>query len=181
MLMRMDELAQLLRRIERSAFRLETRSEYNAPGEAALFRAFLEGQELPPRNPDTDPWLRMTADSIEAGRSWRRVHIVERPLSRYLQFELIGYLGNLLAGEDIRIASRDSQPGPLDALNQDFWMLDDDTVFVMHYDQDNRLVDIQPTTSVATFRKHRDLALAHSIPLADYLPTVRDELLRSSW
>ncbi|BCB81224.1 hypothetical protein GCM10022251_62840 [Phytohabitans flavus] len=180
--MTMDELTQLLRQIERSAFRLETRSEYNAPGEAALFRAFFEGKALPPRNPETDPWLRMTADSVNAGRIWRRVHVVQRPLSRYLQFELIGYLGNQLAGEDIRIASRDDQPGPLDELNLDFWMLDDGTVFVMHYDQDNRLVDIEPaTTNADAFRKQRDLALAHSIPLADYLPTARDELLRSSW
>ncbi|MFC0530417.1 DUF6879 family protein [Phytohabitans kaempferiae] len=176
----MDDLTQLLRQIERSAFRLETRSEYNAASEAALFHAFFEGHELPPRNPETDPWLRMTADSVNAGRSWRRVHVIERPLSRYLQFELIGYLGNLLAGEDVRIASRDGRPGPLHKLNQDFWMLDDD-VFVMHYDQGNRLVDIEPATNAATFREQRDLALAHSIPLADYLPTVRDELLRSSW
>ena len=181
MLMTMDELAQLLRRIERSAFRLETRSEYNSPGEAALFRAFFDGHPLPPRNPETDPWLRMTADSIDAGRSWRRVHIVERPLSRYLQFELIGYLGNVLAGEDVRIASRHHRAEPLNELNQDFWMLDDDAVYLMHYDHDNRLVDIERTPDVATFQQQRDLALANSVPLADYLPTIRSELLRSSW
>lgn len=181
MLMTMDELAKLLRRIERSAFRLETLSEYSAPGEAALLRAFFDGHALPPRTPETDPWLRMVADSINTGRSWSRVHVIERPLTRYLQFELIGYLGNLAAGEDVRIASRDSQPGPLDELNQDFWMLDEDAVVVMRYDQDNRLVDIERSPDVATFRQHRDLAVAHSIPLADYLPSVRDELLRSFW
>lgn len=177
--MSMDELTALLRQIERSAFRLETLSRYRAPGERELLEAFRHGRPLPPRNPDTEPWLRMVAESIAAGRSWSRVHTLARPLSEYLQFALLGYQGNLLAGEDVRIADLDMYPGVLDALDQDFWLLDDSLVFVMRYDADGRLVGMDRTTEAAPFVAHRDLAIANSVALNDYLPIVKDELHRS--
>src|SRR5262249_18862730 len=102
--MSMDELTSRLRRIERSAFRLETLSRYAANDD--LFQIFLAGQPMPARSPDTEPWLRMVADSVSAGRRWSRVHVLTRPLSDYLQFEVLGYQGNVAAGEDVRIADR---------------------------------------------------------------------------
>jgi hypothetical protein len=177
----MDELVRLLKQIDGSAFRLETLNHYSAPGETELYNAFFDGQPLPPRIPETDPWLRMVADSVQAGRRWSRVHIVDRPLTPYLQFELMGYLGNLHAGEDVRIAERTPQGTPLDALEQDFWMLDDDLVFVMRYDEEHRLVGMEQSHDVSRFHEQRRLALANSVPLNDYLPTVRHELRRNHW
>jgi len=175
----MDELQRMLRQVERSVFRLETLSSYAAPGEADLLRAFREGRPLPPRGPDTDPWLRMVADSVHAGRRWSRVHVLDRPLSDYLRFELLGYQGNLAAGEDVRVADRATAPEALGALTHDFWLLDEALAVVIEYDGDGRRLAMRPTDDVASFIARRDVAMKHAIPLPDYLQSVRDELRRS--
>src|SRR6266581_5523817 len=102
----LPELRQLALNIMHSAFRLETLSEYKAKGEVEELRAFREGRPRPPRNPDTNAWLRNVADKTAIGCTWRRVHVVDRPLSEYLRFEFIGYEENIAAGEDVRIADR---------------------------------------------------------------------------
>jgi hypothetical protein len=165
--MQMDELQRMLGKVERSVFRLETLSSYTAPGEADMLRVF------------TDPWLRMVADSVQAGRRWSRVHVLDRPLSDYLRFELLGYQGNVAAGEDVRIADRADVPKTLSALTGDFWLLDDALAVVMEYDGDGRRLSMEPTRDVSDLVDQRDLATQHSVALLDYLPSVQDELRRS--
>jgi hypothetical protein len=177
--MQMDELQRMLRKVEKSVFRLETLSSYTAPGEADMLRAFNDGHPMPPRGPDTDPWLRMVADSVQAGRRWSRVHVLDRPLSDYLRFEILGYQGNVAAGEDVRIADRADVPKALSALTGDFWLLDDALAVVIEYDGDGRRLSMEPTRDVGGFVYQRALAVEHSVPLLDYLPSVQDELRRS--
>lgn len=177
--MQMDELQRRLRKVERSVFRLETLSRYTAPGEADMLRDFHAGRPLPPRGPGTDPWLRMVADSVQAGRRWSRVHVLDRPLSDYLRFELLGYHGNVAAGEDVRIADRATVPEALATLARDFWLLDDTFAVVMEYDEEGRRLSMEPTNDVKNLILQRDLAIRHSIPLQDYLPSVQNELRRS--
>ncbi|MFJ8582060.1 DUF6879 family protein [Micromonospora sp. NPDC093277] len=177
--MQMDELQRMLRQVERSVFRLETLSSYTAPGEADLLRDFREGLPLPPRGPENDPWLQMVADSVQAGRRWSRVHVLSRPLSDYLRFELLGYHGNVAAGEDVRIADRAIAADELGGLTCDFWLLDDVLAVKMVYDGEGRRVAMVPTSDVATFIQQRDLAMTYSVALQGYLPSVRHELRRS--
>jgi hypothetical protein len=177
--MQMDELQRMLRKVKRSVFRLETLSSYAAPGEAEMVRAFNEGRPMPPRGPDTDPWLRMVADSVQAGRRWSRVHVLDRPLSDYLRFELLGYQGNVAAGEDVRIADRAYAPETLNGLTDDFWLLDDAVAVIIEYDGDGRRLSMEPTRDVDGLIDQRNLAIQHSVPLLDYLPSVQDELRRS--
>jgi hypothetical protein len=175
----MTELQGMLREATQSVFRLETRSFYTAPGEADMLRAFNDGSPMPPRNPDTDPWLRMVADSVSAGRQWSRVHVLDRPLSDYLRFELLGYQGNVAAGEDVRIADRAVIPRALGQLSRDFWLLDNALAVVMEYDDDGRRLAMEPTRDVDSFVDQRDLAVKHSVPLVEYIPVVQAELGRS--
>ena len=121
----------------------------------------------------------MVADSVNAGRHWKRVHVLDRPLSDYLRFELLGYHGNALAGEDVRIADRAVAPEELGGLTQDFWLLDDTLAVTMKYDEDGRRLAMEPTPDVAAFINQRDLAIKHSVPLRDYLPSVQHELCRA--
>ncbi|MFY1659417.1 DUF6879 family protein [Micromonospora sp. WMMD1274] len=177
--MQMDELQRMLRGVERSVFRLETLDCYTAPGEADLLRDFHAGRALPPRSPDHDPWLRMVADSVNAGRRWSRVHVLNRPLSDYLRFELLGYQGNLLAGEDVRIADRAVAPDELGELTSDFWLLDDVLAVKIEYDRKGRRLAMEPTSHVAPYIEQRDLAMKCAVPLRAYMPLVQHELRRS--
>ncbi|MDW5325354.1 DUF6879 family protein [Plantactinospora sp. KLBMP9567] len=175
----MDELIDLLRNTRQSVFRLETLSSYTAAGEAELLRAFEAGLPLPPRGPDTDPWLRMVADSVRDGTSWSRVHVLDRPLSDYLRFELLGYQGNVAAGEDVRIAERATHPEALNAMTRDFWLLDEALAVIIEYDHDGRRLTMEPTKKVSSFVGQRDIATRYSVPLLDYLPLVQHEIRRS--
>lgn len=101
------------------------------------------------------------------------------PLTDYLRFELLGYQGNVAAGEDVRIADRADGPETLSELAGDFWLVDDALAVVIEYDGDGRRLSMEPTLDVGSFVDQRNLAMAHSVPLLDYLPSVQDELRRS--
>ncbi len=157
-----------------TAFRLETLDWYSNEEEDAELELFLADEPLPEYSPRTDPWLKRVADTTAAGKRWQRVHLVSRPLSDYLRLEFIGYEGNVAAGEDVRIADRDADPS-LAGLTQDFWLFDANTshpfVALLHYDRAGCLVTFDTATDqrvVERCRHERDLALAWSVPLAQY-------------
>jgi hypothetical protein len=161
-----------------SAFRLETLTQYLVPQVDERFRAFREGRPLPKRSTETSPWLRQIAHTTAAGRHWQRVHIVSQPLTEYLRFELLTDLENVAAGEDVRVADRDAHP-ELAAFTGDFWLIDADTdhaiALLMRYDADGRFVEAERCTDpdvLARCQRQRDLTLARSIPVGDYLAQV---------
>ena len=72
------------------------------PDEEEDLVAFARG-ELPPPG-YTYGWLDTVADAVKAGKTFRRVRVVTRPLSFYTKWEFVwGYDWNVKAGEDIRI------------------------------------------------------------------------------
>ncbi len=127
------ELRGLLTDAKRSVFRLEVLQQYLVPQETQRFRAFREGRPLPRREPGG---LGLVAELVAGGRRTYRAHVVEHPLSEYVQFELLSYLESQEAGDEIYIVDRDAHPG-LAALDR--------------------------------CRGQRDLALAHAVPLDEYL------------
>jgi hypothetical protein len=161
------QLAQAFSTFERSAFRLETLPAYDVPEEEARLRLFRSGAALPPRSPDTDEWLAFIARSVGAGRSVERVHVVTHPLSDYLRFELACYLENEAAGERVGIAVRD-EASPLPELVEDFWLFDDEHVFVMQYDANGRFLGAEPAADPARYRTLRERAQAAAVPLSRY-------------
>jgi hypothetical protein len=158
-----------------SAFRLEALPQYLVPQEDERFRAFRERRPLPERSPQTSPWLGQIARTTAAGRRWQRVHVVGQPFTEYLRFELLTDQENVAAGEDVRVADGDAQP-ELEACTQDFWLFDADTdhavALLMRYDPEGRFVEAERCTDpdiLARCRRQRDLVLARSIPVADYV------------
>lgn len=157
-----------------SAFRAETLTGYSDETEDAELVLFLAGKPLPERSPRTEPWLKRVADTTAAGARWQRVHVVSHPLTDYLRFELVCYEANVAAGEDVRIASRDTHP-ELAGLREDFWLLDAETpepsALLMRYDATGRLTGYERTTHpdiISRCRRERDLAVACSVSLRDF-------------
>jgi hypothetical protein len=157
-----------------TAFRLETLSRYSDEVEDAELALFLAGQPLPERSTRTDPWLKRVADTTTAGKRWQRVHVVTHPLTDYLRFELVGYEDYVAAGEDVRIADRDTHP-ELASLRQDFWLFDAETpeafAMLMRYNATGQLLDFELTDEppvIEQCRRERDHAVARSVPLPDY-------------
>jgi hypothetical protein len=163
----------LVEKVTREAFRLETRQRYDVPDERPLLKAFLAGQPAP----ESDSMARhgaVTRSLRAAGKRRYRVHVVDLLLILYLRYELNGYRENIQAGEEIFIADRSWHPD-LAALAKDFLLLDGDTdhasVVGYRYNDDELLARdySEDPADIQICRRHRDLAMAHAIPYAEFL------------
>ncbi|MEU9874971.1 DUF6879 family protein [Streptomyces phaeochromogenes] len=162
-------LGDLFDTFQREAFRLETLDDYSRSGSTDAYRAFLDGQERPADyNAD---WLDEVRTHTEAGRRMYRVHVLTRPLTPYLRFELgWGYVTNATAGEEFFILDVTDRPNPLPPDVGDFWLTDSTTAAPMHYSDDGKFlgVDVLPDERATEFVGYRDTALAHAEPFEDW-------------
>lgn len=160
----MPDLAWWLENFKESAFRLESLPAYSVPEEADMLAHFRRtGVAV---LDDNHPWPPMVRTATQAGKRMQRVRVVSTPLSEYERFELALYPHSVACGEDIRILE--------DArftFRSDFWLLDDEACFVMHYDETGAFLGVEQVDP-APYRERRRLALSWSIPLADYTARV---------
>lgn len=170
-----DELGELLQTVHRSAFRLETRDRYNVPSESPSFDGFMAGRQELDESVRSGPWYDMTRRAADEGRSFARVRVVTVPLGDYSRYALWSAQGNLAAGEEIRYLTRDhaEQLGlpvrpPLDA-----WLLDDERVAVLHFDDDDAFVGAELLDDDGTAAQHREWRA-----IAWKASTGRDEFVR---
>lgn len=162
-----------------SAFRLETQQHYEVPGDEDRQRAFHAGESLPPPRDELLDDLRLIANLNQRGRRIGRVHVVNRPLTPYLRYELAVYAENVAAGEDVRIADRSQHPG-LAALRVDFVISDMDSakpaVIVFDYDENGHLHGYRRVAADSStgqpYRHQFALALGLSVPLAEFMSAI---------
>jgi hypothetical protein len=173
----LNEFDAVFDRAQQSAFRLETLPRY-ADDEGEEFAAFLASGPLPERSTQTVPWLRRVADTTAAGVRWLRVHVLNRPLTDYLRFEMVGYEANVDAGEEVRIADVGSHP-ELATLRDDFWLFDAETpkafAMLMQFDPVGHLIGFEVTDDPQVIKRcqhDRDVAVPLSVPLDVYTATL---------
>jgi hypothetical protein len=151
-----------------SAFRLELRQTYVMPGEEDDLAAFERG-ELPPPG-YTYGWLDTVAEAVKAGKSFRRVRVVTRPLSFYTKWEFVwGYDWNTKAGEEIRILDVTDNAGP-ELPDHDFWLFDDTTVVKLLYRPDGTQEgrELVEHPDLSQYLAWRDVAWGTAVPYTDY-------------
>jgi hypothetical protein len=124
----------------RTVVRLEALPAYDVGGaEAERIRAWRKGLPRPERSVRTDPWLaRIAVTTATAGKQWKRVRVVDEPLTWYQEQQLQSYRESQAAGERVLLARRSDvgDPGP------DAWLFDVGTAgafaLIMRYDIDGR-------------------------------------------
>jgi hypothetical protein len=167
----------------RSAWRLEALPQYN-PRTDTSFRHFVEtGEVLPLEDrPGKQEWMGLVAEAVAQGKRIGRVRIVGWPLADGERWELAVFGENAEAGEDVRIADRTAHP-KLAELDRDFWLLDDETdqpvAQLMTYEPDGQYVSREVTSDpavIARCRAQRDLALACSVDLQEFLQEASERL-----
>lgn len=161
-------LGDLFDSFENEAFRLETLADYGASGNIDAYHAFLAGE---PRPDDYNAeWVEELRSHTGSGKRIYRVHILSRPITDYLRFELgWGYRKNMTGGEEFFILDITENPNPLDGV-PDFWLFDSDTAAVMNYDGIGTYLgsDTLPPERAGEFARHRDTALAHAQPFTEW-------------
>jgi hypothetical protein len=157
-------------RFERSAWRLETRAFYGP--DRLEFQRFQQGHPPTARQGEQrQQWLEQVAAATQAGRSIGRVLVVTPPLVPYLRWRVEIGPAHLAAGEDIRIADRTQHPA-LAHLATDFWLFDHARVWALDYSPDGEFLggrDVIDPAAVQQYRWQRDLAMACSVPLQEFL------------
>jgi hypothetical protein len=91
-----------------TAFRLEQRESYNVDAEAERIAAFHNGTPRPERSIRTNPWLARIARTTVAGARWRRLRVLDEPLTDYQRYQVLGgsYAESQTAGDETLIILR---------------------------------------------------------------------------
>ncbi|MEV6729361.1 DUF6879 family protein [Streptomyces sp. NPDC051364] len=161
-------LGELFETFTREAFRLETLDDYSKSGNVDAYRAFLAGEPQPADY--NEAWVSELRSHTSKGKRVYRVHILSRPLTPYLRFELgWGYRKNATGGEEFFILDTTEQPNPLEGV-PDFWLTDSRTPGVMNYSEDGAFLgaEILPDERAVEFTAYRDTALAHAVPFPEW-------------
>lgn len=162
-------LGDWLSEFNREAFRLETLDDYSQSGGVDAYNAFLAGEEQP-EGFKAAGWVKTVADAKRAGKRMYRVHIVSRPLTDYLRFELgWGYQRNMAAGEEFFILDTTGQDNPIPEA-PDFWLFDDEIAAAMSYDENGKYLgsEFHDGDRVEEFKTYRDTVMARAVPFATW-------------
>ncbi|WP_370592759.1 DUF6879 family protein [Streptomyces sp. NBRC 109706] len=154
---------------------METLDSYGVSRLEGHFRAFLNG-EPQPEDFKNSGWVSTVRNAVQGGKRMYRVHILRRPLTDYLRYELgWGYHRNMAAGEEFFILDTTEQPNPLAGVG-DFWMFDEADVQVMHYEDDGTYIDSEllPQGSASEFIECRDVAMRHAVPFGEWWEKYRE-------
>ncbi|MEW1550272.1 DUF6879 family protein [Streptomyces tsukubensis] len=160
------EFEKLFSDFRREAFRLETLDDYSGSSDAEMIRAFLAGEPQPENY--NQEWADEVRDNVESGKRMYRVHVLSRPLTDYLRFELgWGYRKNAAAGEEFFILDTTDQPNPLEGV-PDFWMFDESSVVSMNYGESGSFLGAESHSDTAVWMTYRDLALSRAVPFSEW-------------
>ncbi|MFG2875330.1 DUF6879 family protein [Streptomyces sp. NPDC048337] len=163
-----SSLAELFEGFQQEAFRLETLDDYSRSGNVDAYRAFQAGLQQP-EGYNTE-WVEEIRGLTHQGKRVYRVHVLTRPLTEYLRFELgWGYRTNMTGGEEFFILDVTDVPNPLEGV-PDFWLFDSRDTAVMGYDDHGAFQGAQvlPVTETEKFVGYRETALAHAEPFSDW-------------
>lgn len=135
-----SELGAFVRQADHDVFRLECLDQYQVESDGGDYARYLAGEPGPDMT-RMGPWLDRLRDETERGLRRRRVHILRSPIGDYLRFECEwAYALNAQAGEEIRILDLAERPLPPALTLEDFWVIDGQSVALMHYTGDGEFL-----------------------------------------
>lgn len=160
-------------RFGHSVVRLETLPVYDVGGsEAERIDAWRHHRPRPERSVRTSPWLARIAVTTAAGKSWRRVRVLDDPPTDYQRYQHDSYVESQAAGEQITVAVRRD----VGDVGPDFWLFDAGTrdafAIVMRYDDEGHWVGADHATDPAALDEMHatyQRVAAHAQPLNVYL------------
>jgi hypothetical protein len=166
-----------------TAFRLETRQNYDVNYETVDYRRFLSGMTRDDVA-GIGPWVKLVRDGVAADKHFQRVHVVREPLSDYLRFECAWeYRYTVAVGEDVRVIPVSDGDWPEGLPNVDFWLFDDQLRVTMKYAPDGAFLAGEITEeagAVASAIQWRAVAVHSSTSFREYDQRFDDRMLERS-
>ncbi|PSM44508.1 hypothetical protein C6Y14_05675 [Streptomyces dioscori] len=169
-----DTFRRLFETFEHTAWRLETRRGYASDRQDPDYHAFLATGSSP-CDPG-EPWLTNIRRQTDTGKAVGRVRIADRPPTTEQLFLLDYARHNAAAGEDIRYLWREeADRAGLPA--EDYWLFDSRLVALLHFDDDDNLLNIELITEPAEVLRYvvlRDAAIHHAVPYEKFATLVAE-------
>ncbi len=162
----------LFETFKHTAWRLETRRGYTSDRQDPDFQAFLAtGSSTWDPN---EPWFINIKAQTDAGKTVGRVRIADHPPTTEQRFLLDYARHNATVGEDIRYLWREeADRAGLPA--EDFWIFDSRLVALLHFDDEDNLLNIELITDPAEVVRYcvaRDAAMHHALPFDQFAAQV---------
>jgi hypothetical protein len=150
-------------------FRMETLPVYAVGADGDDYRRWLAGAREPTWSRKR-PWLDVLRRERANGQVSRRVRVLSAEVTAYERYACeFGYVHNIEAGEDVRVLRVGEHPVPDGLAGQDFWIINDETAVLMHYDGDGCFLGATPTwDELDALRGRRDAAWAVAEPFAQW-------------
>ncbi|MET8813091.1 DUF6879 family protein [Streptomyces sp. NPDC004549] len=167
-----DTFRRLFEAFEHTAWRLETRRGYASDRQDPDFQAFLATGSSP-CDPD-EPWFLNIKAQTDAGRTVGRVRVADKPPTTEQLFLLDYARHNAAVGEDIRYLWREDADR-VALPTEDFWIFDSRVVALLHFDDDDNLLNIELITEPAEVVRYcivRDAAMHHAVPRDEFAAQV---------
>lgn len=155
-------LGEMFGQFTRAAWRFEGRDVYTVRGEETRIATFLRGDPLPRKTRENNGWIATVEDARARDAAIGRVRVVGRPVTDYTRFEFAAYPDNVAAGEAVQAIAREALD-PAWSEVPDFWLFDDTTVFVQHFDQDGQFLGAEQVHDIAPFLTIRQLLQDHTV------------------
>jgi hypothetical protein len=169
-----------------TAFRLEALPAYNVGSEESRLAAFREHRARPERSVRTSPWLARVAATTAAGKRWRRLRVLDEPITEYQRYQLLSgsYAESQTAGDETLLIHRrlaaprlrfDSGQRPV----RDFWLFDlgqpTERLVAMDYTTDGQFTGHRDVNDPAEYQAMLSIAtelVEDAVPLAEYLASM---------
>ncbi|CAJ64971.1 MULTISPECIES: DUF6879 family protein [Frankia] len=152
-------------------FRLEGHHTYSTTVEQPRLHAYLAGE---PYDQASEPtaWLAEIHDRVAGGLRFRKVRVLQGPLSAYERWECEwSYPATERAGQRTFVLDLAETPDPPALPDYDWWMFDERLVLRMHYDAAGNFVGgelLDDPIAAAAHVSFRDAALAAAVPFPAY-------------
>ncbi|MFE2020143.1 DUF6879 family protein [Streptomyces sp. NPDC059499] len=171
-----EEITHHFAEFQHTAFRLETRRGYATDRQGARYQAFLRGIE--PAVEPAHPWNTNVRERAAQGARFSRVRILDEPPTDGQRFLMATAVGNVEAGEDIRVLPR-SEAQRLALPDFDLWLFDSRVLVRMHIDETDTTFGVEivddPAQVLAACRA-RDAAWPLARPSAEVWAQVRSSV-----
>jgi len=167
-----DTFRRLFENFEHTAWRLETRRGYASDRQDPDYQAFLANGSS--TWDPSEPWFTNIRRQTNAGKTVGRVRIADKPPTTEQLFLLDYARHNASVGEDIRYLWREeADRAGLPA--EDFWLFDSRLVALLHFDDNDTLLNIELITEpadVVRYSMARDAARHRAMPYDQFAAQV---------
>ena len=157
-------LFEYLKSAKKELFRFEALQNYDVPQEVGTYSKFIKTGEVSFSEDDKE-WWSFIKNKKSNNIKTERVRLLKFPITDYSFFELMVHQMSVICGDEIKIILS-NEFNKLDVPIQDFWLINNETVLIMNYDDTGKYIGFDVVKNdVNKYVEYKDKLLQNSVNL----------------